>query len=253
VRKQAAFRGSWEREGGGRKRGDRYRQSLGSTDPFISSGLRWRRGWDSKPACPFRICKLQKPRCHGCPGCRRCRGALHLVAPTVFSCPEPIRIGRASGGIRPRCWAPRDRPPVLSGSRPTLRVRRHRPPESQRARGHQDRLGGRGPAARREARPAVMRLESAHDEPAARTSPTDRRAVFVGGDGQRTEGRRIQLEAVGRRQQRRGAVRQRDTRVRLEHVPGDEATGGDHRCLGDGREQEAGSEGYGVTPGSRRT
>ena len=43
----------------------------------------FRRGWDSNPARPFRICKLQILQCRHCHRCRRCRGTLHAVARTA--------------------------------------------------------------------------------------------------------------------------------------------------------------------------
>ena len=45
---------------------------------LIQWDLLWRRGWDSNSVGPFRFCKLQIPQCH------RCRGALHLIAPTEY-------------------------------------------------------------------------------------------------------------------------------------------------------------------------
>jgi hypothetical protein len=38
--------------------------------------LMWRRGWDSNPVSPCRICNLQILSCQGCRRCQRCREAL---------------------------------------------------------------------------------------------------------------------------------------------------------------------------------
>lgn len=39
----------------------------------------WRRGWDSKPHSAFRICQLQRARCHDCHVCQQCRRALPAI------------------------------------------------------------------------------------------------------------------------------------------------------------------------------
>jgi len=54
-------------------------QMIKRLTPF-SVGVEWRRGWDSTPTRPFRICNLQKLSCRDYHECRRCRRALPAIA-----------------------------------------------------------------------------------------------------------------------------------------------------------------------------
>src|SRR5436309_1405990 len=55
-----------------------------------------RREWDSNSPAPFRICKLQIPRCRGCRGGQRCRGALHAVARRISRCEQGAAPAKSS-------------------------------------------------------------------------------------------------------------------------------------------------------------
>ena len=50
-------------------------QRLSAYNPLNINKI-WRRGWDSNPVSPCRICNLQILRCQGCQECLRCRGTL---------------------------------------------------------------------------------------------------------------------------------------------------------------------------------
>jgi hypothetical protein len=63
-----------------------WRLDVGADGRFGNPLVLWRRGSDSNPVSPCRICNLQILSCQGCRRCLPRRGALHLIAP--LDCPR---------------------------------------------------------------------------------------------------------------------------------------------------------------------